>query len=69
MNELRGRCLSLESLFPHCSLVKKGEDDQDNLFVLESSPSRSRVHPSLPLYTCGTALKPSVGLGSHPGRD
>jgi len=36
------------SLFPHCSLVKEGEDDQDNLFVLESSPVQESGPPFHP---------------------
>lgn len=52
MNEQRGRCCRLVLAPPRCSLVK-GEDDE-----VVSPPLGGRVHPSLPPYTCRTALNP-----------
>lgn len=64
------------SLFPHCSLVKEGEDDQDNLFVLESSPITG-VRSTLPspCIDVGPLLNPvwvwvhtQVGTGFLPDK-
>ena len=61
MNELRGRCWSLEPWLPHCSLVKGGGEreryvvsEANGLSFSKPPPPRSRVHPSLVLYTALT---------------
>lgn len=56
------------SLFPHCSLVKEGEDDQDNLFVLESSPLTG-VRSTLPSPCIHVGSgQTQVGTGFLPDR-